>query len=108
MKVSDVMSKHVEYVSVDAKIEEIARLIFGRGINGLPVCEGKKVIGFITERDILSKFYPSVQEYIEDPFGEGDFESMEKKVPQILALTAEDIMSGDPTIVTADTPLLRA
>jgi len=108
MKVTDVMSKHVEHVSSDAKVEEIARLIFGRGINGLPVCEGKKVIGFITERDILSKFYPSVQEYVEDPFGEGDFESMEKKVPEILALTAEKIMSRNPITVTADTPLLKA
>jgi len=108
MKVSDVMSKHVEYVSTDAKVEEIARLIFGRGINGLPVCKGKKVIGFITERDILSKFYPSVQEYVEDPFGEGDFESMEEKVSEILALTAKEMMSRNPVTVTADTPLLRA
>lgn len=108
MKVSDVMSRHVEYVSTDVKIEDIARLIFGRGINGLPVCEGKKVIGFITERDILSKFYPSAQEYIEDPFGEGNFEMMEEKVPEILALTAEKIMSKNPTTVTEETPLLRA
>src|SRR3990170_8439537 len=108
MKVSDVMSKQVEHVSADAKAQDIARLIFGRGINGLPVCRGKKVIGFITERDILSKFYPSIQEYVEDPFGEGDFEDMEKKVSEILALTAEKIMSKNPITVTAGTPLLRA
>lgn len=108
MIVSDVMSHQVEYVSADLKVEGVARLIFGRGINGLPVCKNKKVIGFITERDILSKFYPSMKDYIEDPFGEGDFESMEGKISDIFGLNAEKIMSRDPIVVTPDTPLLRA
>jgi len=108
MKVSDVMSKQVEHVSSDASVKDVCRLIFGRGINGVPVCKGKKIIGFITERDILSKFYPSIVEYVEDPFGEGNFESMEEKVPEILALTANKIMSRNPITVTADIPLLRA
>ncbi len=109
MKVADVMSGHVDYVSVDTKIEDVAALIFGRGINGVPVVKkDKKVAGFITERDILSKFYPSMQEYVEDPVHSSDFEGMETKVAEIFAMKAEDIMSKNPTTVTSDTPLLRA
>lgn len=108
MKVSDVMSKQVEYVAANARVQDVCRLIFGRGINGVPVCEGKKIIGLITEQDILSKFYPSMQEYMEDPVHEADFEGMEGRVSEIFALTASDIMSKDPTTVTPDTPLLRA
>lgn len=108
MKVSDVMARHVEFVSVDTKVKDVVTLIFGRGINGLPVCRDRKVVGFITERDILAKFYPSMQEYVEDPFRSGDFENMEKKVDEIFEMTADKIMSQNVTTITEDTPLLRA
>lgn len=108
MKVADVMARHVESVSVDAKVKDVVTLIFGRGINGLPVCKDRKVVGFITERDILAQFYPSMQEYIEDPFRSADFENMEEKVDEIFEMTADKIMSKNVTTITADTPLLRA
>ena len=102
------MSKQVDYVSSDTLVKDVCRIIFGRGINGVPVCKGKKVVGFITEHDILSKFYPSMQEYMEDPVHTSDFEGMEEKASEIFILTAEKIMSKDPTTVDQDTPLLRA
>ncbi len=108
MKVSDAMSRHVDHVLSDTKVKDVSLLIFGRGINGVPVCKNKKVVGFITERDILSQFYPSLDEYAQDPFREGDFEGMEKKVQDIFELTADKIMSTKITRVTPDTPLLRA
>lgn len=109
MKVADVMSRRVEYVQENDSVEKVALLIFGRGINGIPVVsQNKKLVGFITEKDILSKFLPSMQEYIEDPFGSSDFESMERKVHHIFELKAEDVMSRKPTVVEAETPLLRA
>lgn len=108
MRVTDVMAKQVDYVTVNTTVKDVARLIFGRGINGVPVCKGKKVIGFITERDILAQFYPSMQEYVEDPFRTGDFERMEGKISEILGLRVEKIMSKNLTKVTPDTPLLKA
>lgn len=108
MKVSDIMQKHVEFVTSDTKVLDVARIIFGRRINGLPVCENKKVVGFITDTDILSKFHPTMQEFAEDPFSSADFESMEGKAREILELTAKDIMNKKPITVNADAPLLRA
>lgn len=108
MKVSDVMSRHVDSVLENTKVEKLCILIFGRGINGVPVCRDKKVVGFVTERDILSRFYPSIQEYVEDPFHSSDFEGMETKIRDIFEMTADQIMSKHPATVTADTPLLRA
>ncbi len=108
MKVSDVMSKQVDFVSTNTSVKDVCRLIFGRGINGVPVCKGKKVVGFVTERDILSKFYPSIQDYMEDPVHSADFEGMEKKLDEILNLPIGEIMSNTPTTITADTALLKA
>ncbi len=108
MKVADIMQRHVEFISPDDTVLEASRLIFGRGINGLPVCKDKKIVGFITERDILAKFYPSVQEYVDDPVHSSDFEGMEDRVSEVLEMTVDKIMSERPVTVTANTPLLRA
>ena len=108
MKVSDVMSTQVDFVTTDTTVKDISRLIFGRGINGVPVCKGKKVVGFITEEDILSRFHPSMEEFVEDTVHTSDFEAMEKRITDILSLPANKIMSKHPTTVYADTPLLRA
>ncbi len=108
MKVADAMTRHVDYVSGDTKVEKLCLLIFGRGVNGVPVCKNKKVVGFITERDILAKFYPSIEEYIEDPFSSSDFEGMEAKINHIFEMRADQIMSKKLTTVTPQTPLLRA
>lgn len=108
MRVSDVMSKQVDYVSANTSVKDVCRIIFGRSINGVPVCKNKKVVGFVTEHDILAKFYPSIQEYMYDPVHSSDFEGMEKKISEILALRAEKVMSKNPEKITPNTPLLRA
>lgn len=108
MKVSDAMTKQVDFVSSDASVKDICRLIFGRGINGVPVCKGKKVVGFVTERDILATFYPSMQEYMEDSVHCSDFEGLEEKVSEILSFTVDKIMSKKPIVVKSDTPVLKA
>ncbi len=108
MKVADIMQRHVEFISPEDTVLEASRLIFGRGINGLPVCKNKKIVGFITERDILAKFYPSIQDYVDDPVHSSDFEGMEDRVNDVLEMTVDKIMSGKPVTVSANTPLLRA
>ena len=108
MKVSDIMQKHVESVTPDTKVVDVARIIFGRHVNGLPVCKDKKIIGFVSEADILSKFHPTIQEFTEDPFLSSNFEKMEEKSQEILNLTAKDIMSKMPITINADDPALRA
>ena len=108
MKVSDVMSKQVDFVTPNDRIEKAAFLIFGRGINGIPVCEKRKIVGLITENDILKKFFPTISELVEDTVRATNFEEMEEKASTILSLPVKKIMSKNPVTVKADTPLLRA
>ncbi|HVZ11902.1 MAG TPA: CBS domain-containing protein [Patescibacteria group bacterium] len=102
------MSKQVDYVRASDKVEKVALLIFGRNINGIPVVEGKKLVGLVTENDILSRFFPSVSELIEDNVKSTNFEEMEEKASTIMSLPVSKIMKANPTTVHEDTPLLRA
>jgi CBS domain-containing protein len=52
MKVSEVMTTEVETISSDQTAREAASFMLRADAGSIPVCEGDKVIGMITDRDI--------------------------------------------------------
>ena len=52
MQVKDVMTKGVEVVRPDATLEEAAKKMKSLDIGPLPVCDGEKLVGILTDRDI--------------------------------------------------------
>ena len=52
MKVSEVMTTEVETISADRTAREAASFMLRADAGSIPVCEGDKVIGMITDRDI--------------------------------------------------------
>ncbi|SIQ93450.1 IMP dehydrogenase [Haladaptatus litoreus] len=53
-KVKDYMTRDVATVSPDATVESVARRIAeSDGHNGFPVCDGRRVEGFVSARDLL-------------------------------------------------------
>ena len=52
MKISDVMTTGVETVSADQTAREAASFMLRADAGSIPVCDGDKVIGMITDRDI--------------------------------------------------------
>jgi acetoin utilization protein AcuB len=55
-KVSQVMTKDVVTITSDALLEEAALLMRDNNISALPVLEGEKLCGIITETDIYNAF----------------------------------------------------
>jgi CBS domain-containing protein len=51
--VEDIMSSNPTVTSKDATISEVSKIMMETGYNGLPVVEGDKVVGIITQTDIL-------------------------------------------------------
>ena len=56
LTVSDIMTREVVVVKPGARIDEAARLMHERKIGALPVVERGRVVGIITETDILAAF----------------------------------------------------
>jgi CBS domain-containing protein len=56
LTVSDIMTREVVVVKPGARINEAARLMHEKRIGGLPVVERGRVVGIITETDILAAF----------------------------------------------------
>ena len=52
MKIIDVMTPNIETVTPDQTARDAARLMLRAEAGSIPVCEGDRVIGMITDRDI--------------------------------------------------------
>ncbi|MFH1368797.1 MAG: CBS domain-containing protein [Elusimicrobiota bacterium] len=58
LKAKDIMTKNVVTISPDATLVDVAELLAEKRITGLPVVNAdEKVIGIITEKDILNFAY---------------------------------------------------
>jgi len=52
MKIKDMMHKGAECVAPDATLQQIAKKMKDFDVGAIPVCEGDKAIGMVTDRDI--------------------------------------------------------
>src|SRR3546814_7540076 len=52
MKVSECMTSRVETVSPDQPISKAAQTMLSTDAGSMPVCEGGRVVGMLTDRDI--------------------------------------------------------
>ena len=55
MKVKDVMHKGVDWVSPDTPVTELAKLMREHDIGSIPIGEDDRLIGMVTDRDIVCK-----------------------------------------------------
>ena len=53
MRAADVMTRDVVTVRPDAMIREAARMMDDLNVGALPVCDGRRLVGIITDRDIV-------------------------------------------------------
>lgn len=55
MKVREAMHKGVEWVAPDTPVTELAKLMRTRDIGAIPIGENDRLIGMVTDRDIVCK-----------------------------------------------------
>jgi CBS domain-containing protein len=55
MKVKDVMHKGVDWVGPDTPVSALAKLMRDHDIGAIPIGENDKLIGMVTDRDIVCK-----------------------------------------------------
>ena len=55
MKVKDAMHKGVQWVAPDTPVSELAKLMRKHDIGAIPVGEDDRLIGMVTDRDIVCK-----------------------------------------------------
>ncbi|MEE9593946.1 MAG: CBS domain-containing protein [Candidatus Hydrothermarchaeales archaeon] len=87
-KVREIMTGDVETISTEAYVIEAIKRMFDKKIGSVVVAEGEKVIGILSERDLVNKLYIR-----------GD---------NPVNVKVTDIMASDPVSISPDKTVLEA
>lgn len=107
MIVSGFMQQNPVKVEENQPIRQAVRLIFNLGISAVLVTKNNKLVGIITEEDILQRLFPSVRDFMEDYVHAKSFDLMESKLADILDRPVKDIMTQKVLTVGKDTPIMQ-
>ena len=108
MKVKDFMSKSPISVESGTPIRDVVRILFNQSISALLVCEKKKLLGIITQEDILQRLFPSMQEYMEDYFSSSKEDYMSDQLNMLITKPVDSVMTTEVLTATPNTSLMRA
>jgi CBS domain-containing protein len=107
MKVQDVMTKEVRTVAPDTPLKDVARVLTDLGISGLPVVEDGKVVGVVSEADILVKERGVNPQHHHGLVGLLFTEGVDVG-EKLRALTAGEAMTAPPITITGGRPVSEA
>ncbi len=130
MQVKDVMTRDVEVVAPDATLQEAATKMDALDVGPLPVCDGDRVLGMITDRDITVRAVAQGQDpkaarvadfmsrdlvYVFEDQDVGDAARLmqEKQIRRVLVLSRDKrlvgiVSLGDVAVQTGDDRLTAA
>lgn len=62
MQLKNIMTTQVRVISPDATVQDAAKKLDDENVGALPVCDGEKMIGIVTDRDIVIRSTSAGQE----------------------------------------------
>jgi predicted transcriptional regulator len=108
MLVKDIMTGSPRTVIPETGLMEVVSLMCLYRYSGLPVMEGDKMVGFIAEKDVLHKLFPTLEDMMADGLGSVDFEGMMGKYKDVVNLKVKDLMTHSVLSVSPDDHILKA
>lgn len=102
----EIMSTDVYTVSPSTTIAELAKLFTSRRVSGFPVVEGGKLVGVVTESDLIHQnerlHIPTTVAIFDAVFLLGSTRKVEEELRKMTATTVGEIMAADPVTVSPD------
>jgi len=109
MRVSDIMTPAVHTVGPEATLKEVALLICRRHISGVPVVDAAgRLMGIVSERDVLKALYPTYDELMDDPARSRDFVDMESRYRDVARQPVAEVMARRVLTAAPEMPVLQA
>ena len=109
MLVRELMTKKVYTVRESERFGTIVNLLIAKKISGVPVInKNNKLIGIISEKDLLHKLFPKEEDFYKDINYYKNFRKIELEASHLSDLTAQDIMTKKVITVRPDNHVLVA
>ena len=100
--VKEVMRKNVPSVGPEDTLEKVSQLMKEHNIAGLPVVEGSKIVGILTDGDMLNAFYLNVSSFSYEEKMDGGRENgaFKKRLEEFKSTRVKDIMTSHPRTIS--------
>jgi CBS domain-containing protein len=96
MRVAEIMTRDVVAATPEMTVSEVARLMGEHDVSGLPVLDGDRLVGLVTDLDLIARHQepetPSIFSFFGGFFTFGEKE-YEEEMRRILATTAAELMT---------------
>jgi CBS domain-containing protein len=104
MRVGEVMTTPATTVPPEMTVATVAKILLDHGLRAVPVVEAGRLIGIITETDLLVRdaklHFPAYLGILENVLPLGGDRNLDEEMRRVLAVTAREIMTRD--VHTAD------
>ena len=108
MLVKEIMTGSPRTVTPETGLLEVVSLMCLYRFSGLPVMDEGKMVGFIAEKDVLHKLFPTLEDMMADGLGSPDFEGMMGKYRDVVNLKVRDLMTANVISVSPEDHILKA
>ena len=108
MLVKQIMTGSPRTVTPETGLLEVVSLMCLYRFSGLPVMEENKMVGFIAEKDVLHKLFPTLEDMVADRLGSIDFDGMMGKYRDVVNLKVRDLMTSNVISVSPEDHILKA
>ena len=106
LRVKDIMTRDLITVTPEMDVARATKIILEKGINGVPVVDGDKLVGILCQSDLIAqqkKFpVPSLFTLLDGIFPLTSMKHIEKETNKIAATTVAQAMTSDPFTVEPD------
>lgn len=103
LKAKDIMTKDVMVVSEEDSVKQVAKLFVERNIGGAPVMRGEKIVGVVTEDDLIMQdvklHFPTYIQFLDSFIYLQSMRHFEEALRKAVGARVKDVMSTE--VITA-------
>lgn len=107
MKIEDIMTTNVRTVSSDKKLGEVVSLMCIYRYSGIPVVDDGKLVGTVSESDVLGKMFPKLEDLM-GGMSSVDYDVQMNQYSDVVSITVKDVMTPVVISVKPDMHILQA
>jgi predicted transcriptional regulator len=107
MLVKDIMTTNVRTVTSDKKLSEVVSLMCIYRYSGIPVVDDGKLVGTVSESDVLGKMFPKLEDLM-DNMATVDYDEQINQYSDVVNIQVKDVMTPVVISIKPDMHILQA
>jgi len=107
MNVEDIMTTNVRTITSDKKLGEVVSLMCIYRYSGIPVVDDGKLVGTVSESDVLGKMFPKLEDLMSG-MSAVDYDAQMNQYSDVVSIQVKDVMTPVVITVKPDMHILQA